>query len=281
MQMHHQNVVVMVNLVIPIIKMNISVIGLGTVGIATFKEISKKYKNIIGIDIDLKKLKKLKNYNVFPQIKKSEIYLINVYSSEEIIKVLNIIKTIKHEKKPLIIIESTIDPKFKHKIINLINKIKSNLVICPHRLNPKDKFHQVFNLNRVIAGLTKECLKRGVLFYSNFMNKKLLIKTDIDHAIMSKLVENTYRFIEIAIAEELSLLCKTNKELNLDFKKLRKCVNSKWNIEIKEARKGIGGKCLPKDTLILNNFFKKNKLITESIKINEKYKQFNLHNSKT
>jgi nucleotide sugar dehydrogenase len=257
--------------------MNISIIGLGTVGIETFKQIvkSKKHKQCIGIDINLKLIQSLKNkYNVRTQILKSDVYIINVYSSKQIINVIKNIIKINHKNKPLIIIESTIDPKYINDILTLANASKDcNLVLCPHRLNPNDKKHQVFNLNRVIAGATKECLNKGIKFYSEFMNKKLLTKTDINHAIFSKITENAYRFVEISIAEELCLLCKNNKKLNLNFKELRKCTNSKWNIDIKDAINGIGGKCLPKDVNILNNYFKSNSFFSTAIKIDKKYKK--------
>lgn len=254
--------------------MIISIIGLGVVGFETFKEISKKYKSCIGVDTNQNIINRLKSkYNVSKKIFTSNVYLINVYTSKQIINVIKDILKIKHKNKPLIIIESTIDPKYIKEILKISSPDKlCNLVICPHRLNPGDKKHHVFNLNRIIAGATKSCLKKGIDFYSKFMNKKLLTKTDINHAILSKITENTYRFAEISIAEELYMLCKKNKELNLNFKELRRCTNSKWNIDIKEARDGVSGKCLKKDTTIFNKFFTNNKMFSLSQKIDNKYK---------
>ncbi len=254
--------------------MKISIIGLGVVGFKTFKEIYKKYNNCLGVDTNNNLIEELqKKYkHISSKISKSDIYIIDVYTTKQIINVIKKIKSIKHNKKPLIIIESTINPKFISRIINLSDpNVFCNLVVCPHRLNPNDKEHQVFNLHRVIAGASKKCLNIGVNFYSQFMNKKMLIKTDINHAIFSKIVENAYRFVEISIAEELRLLCENNNH-KLEFNELRKCTNSKWNIDIKEALNGIGGKCLPKDIDILNENLKSNSFFSTALKIDKKYK---------
>jgi UDP-N-acetyl-D-mannosaminuronic acid dehydrogenase len=64
-------------------------------------------------------------------------------------------------------------------------------------------------------------------------------------AELSKVIENSHRFMEIAFAEELKMLCDA---YSLDFAELRDAVNSKWNVKILEPRKGIGGHCLPKDS---------------------------------
>jgi UDP-N-acetyl-D-mannosaminuronic acid dehydrogenase len=69
--------------------------------------------------------------------------------------------------------------------------------------------------------------------------------TNIEIAELSKVIENTYRMIEIAFAEELKMFCDSE---GINFEVLREAVNSKWNINILEARDGIKGHCLPKDS---------------------------------
>jgi len=66
----------------------------------------------------------------------------------------------------------------------------------------------------------------------------------IEVAEMSKIAENSYRYVQIAFAEELCRICS---RIGLDFNLLRSVCNSKWNVDIPEARDGIGGTCLPKD----------------------------------
>ena len=71
------------------------------------------------------------------------------------------------------------------------------------------------------------------------------IAGSIEVAELSKVIENSFRFLEIAFAEELKMFCKA---YSLDFKELRDAINSKWNVRLLEANEGIGGHCLPKDS---------------------------------
>jgi UDP-N-acetyl-D-mannosaminuronic acid dehydrogenase len=73
----------------------------------------------------------------------------------------------------------------------------------------------------------------------------LQILTCVEFAELTKVIENTHRFLEIAFAQELKMFCDDHA---LDFEELRASVNTKWNENIFEARQGIGGHWLPKDT---------------------------------
>ena len=222
----------------------ITLIGLGEVGLASYKEISKK-TDILGVDIDEGLIKKLKSdgFNVSTNLpERSDIYIICTYSTEQ---VLDVISKINYENQPLVIIESTLKPGTVEKIKNK----DCDLVLFPHRYNKDDPEHGIFNLDRIIGGLTEKATQRAIEFYLEFMDRKMIHTFPIDIVELSKPLENAYRFIEISIAEELSLICSKK---NIDFNKLREAVNTKWNIEIKEARNGIGGKCLPKDIEIIN-----------------------------
>lgn len=112
-------------------------------------------------------------------------------------------------------------------------------------------------------------LKRAIKFYSKFMNPALIHTTSLAIAELCKPLENAYRFYEIAFAEELKMLCDRKK---LDFELLRKAMNTKWNIDIKRARNGIGGHCLPKDIQLIRKFFPEFKMIKMAIEIDGKYK---------
>ncbi len=82
-------------------------------------------------------------------------------------------------------------------------------------------------------------------FYDD-LDIPLLEVEPIEIAEMAKITENAYRYVQIAFAEELRLICQRN---NMSFNQLRNACNSKWNTYIPEARQGIGGTCLPKDIL--------------------------------
>ncbi|MFW5886588.1 MAG: NAD(P)-binding domain-containing protein [Bacteroidota bacterium] len=254
-------------------KKEIAVIGLGTVGEEVFKEISKKNVKTFGIDVDKNKISRLKSegYATGDSIYKNfNIYIICVYYQKDII---NVVKSINYDNSPLVCIESTISPETLEKVTEIVVRQKgANLVLCPHRYNENDKNHHVFNQARLIAGATEICRKKGKDFYLNFIEKRHLIETEPAYAVISKLTENAYRFIEIAIAEELSLLCKRQ---SLDFEELRRCANTKWNIGIREARKGIYGSCLTRDTIILDKYFENNQFLKTALKADKNYKTQN------
>jgi UDP-N-acetyl-D-mannosaminuronate dehydrogenase len=88
----------------------ITIIGLGEIGLATYKEISKKEKNIVGVDINKELIQKLRTQGLKVSTKlpkKSDVYIISVYTTEQ---VLDILEKINCDNNPLIIIESTINP---------------------------------------------------------------------------------------------------------------------------------------------------------------------------
>ena len=256
----------------------ICIIGLGEIGSATLIDMLKipKEKKLnfqfSGADINDSTLENIKKtcpgVSCSKSIPLSDIYIILVYTTEQVECVINSIDKSKH---PLIIIESTIFPKTVDRLKKLWeNKKDFDLALFPHRFNPNDSVHRVFNLNRIVGAIDKKSLDRTLNLYYNFMPKELITEVSFEIAALSKVVENSYRFIEIAIAEDFKMECD---RLAIDFNELRKSVNSKWNIDLKEARDGIGGKCLPKDVALLNDFFNENKIIKTAIKRDEEYKK--------
>lgn len=230
--------------------MKIAIFGLGKIG----KNVLENIPNAIGIDIDDKLMSQC------------DVYIICVYTPEQVTDVIN---SIDYSNNPLVCIESTITLNILDELkTKVVEENNSNLVICPHRYFEGDERYGIFNQTRVIGGCTDKCLARGFDFYQKYMDSRNIITTDIKTAILSKFVENSYRFVEIAIAEELKLLCD---EKEIDFEELRRCVNTKWNIDIKEAREGIKGKCLQKDLRFFNDYFSDNVLFKKALEINEKY----------
>ena len=97
--------------------------------------------------------------------------------------------------------------------------------------------------------------------------------SSIEVAELTKIIENSHRYLQIAFAEELYLYCKSN---NISFTELRDSLNTKWNVEILEPRDGIGGHCLPKDTkmFINSSITLKSKILQTAIEIDESYKEY-------
>jgi UDP-N-acetyl-D-mannosaminuronate dehydrogenase len=118
-----------------------------------------------------------------------------------------------------------------------------NLAHVPHRYWPENPLRHGVPQLRVAGGVNTESLVDARDFYSD-MAVPLFQVEPIEIAELSKIVENAYRYLQIAFAEELKLFCNKNM---VNFNILRRACNTKWNIDIPEARTGIGGTCLPKD----------------------------------
>lgn len=247
----------------------VTVIGLGEIGFETLKEFSKKRRDVFGVDIDEKRLAEIrkKGYRAGTEIPQSAIYILAVYSTKQ---VLDVAKKLIYGNHPLLVIESTVLPGTYQKLLKWghARRAAFDLVLFPHRYNPGDPRHHVFNLTRVMGG-KPNALTRAMKFYARYIPKKLVYQTTGDIAELCKPLENAYRYTEIAFAEELSILCKKKK---IDFNTLRLACNTKWNIDIKEARDGINGKCLPKDIELINTFFGKKTFFTKAVDSDVKYK---------
>jgi len=216
-------------------------------------------------------------------------------------------KKISREAKDgsLISIESTVPRGTCRKIFETINH-RVHVVHFPHRWYGLDNETHGVNQLRVIGGVCKCCLELGLEFYgtknklllgdkvqneSNYCltqyapskeddrvenNKRLSIPlypvTNIEIAEMAKIVENSYRYVQIAFAEELYMYCKEN---GISFADLRNAINTKWNVEILEPRQGIKGHCLPKDTkmFLQSSQVGKSKIVMAAMESDGDYKR--------
>ena len=245
----------------------VAIIGMGEIGTAIYDDINKTNKvQIHGVDINPAIVEQLgkKGYSIGNIAPKSDVYIICVYTTEQ---VLNTVKKIKQDNKPLISIESTVHPESIKELVQLSYLQKFDLVVFPHRYNPNDSQHRIFNLKRVLGADNTAARARALEFYKQFMPQELLTCVPLETAALSKIVENAYRFFEISFAQELKRICD---QKGLDFELLKQAANTKWNIDIKDARDGIKGKCLPKDTKILADY-SGSTLLKTILDLNNKY----------
>jgi UDP-N-acetyl-D-mannosaminuronic acid dehydrogenase len=164
-------------------------------------------------------------------------------------------------KGTLVSLESTVPPGTSEYFVKPILEEESglkaghdfNLIYSYERVTSGRLVYNLVNLPRVIGGLTEDCTGKGLDFYSTFCNGGLS-RTDLLTAEMSKLVENTYRDVNIALANELSMMCGS---LGVDYYEVKGLVNKLPFIEgasnpfrnLHDPGAGVGGHCLPK-TLI-------------------------------
>jgi len=178
-------------------------------------------------------------------------------------------------KGKLIIIESSIPPgTFKDFVIPIISKNISLgndfwAAYAPERLSPSLALSEIQETPRIIG---HEDEKSGILaksLYQNMVHSEIFV-TNSKVAELSKLVENSYRDVNIAFANEISLICE---KYQIDFAELFKICNSHPRVNLHMAGPGVGGPCLPKDPYLLLNPTNgekiESKLITESRKIND------------
>jgi len=104
--------------------------------------------------------------------------------------------------------------------------------------------------------------------FTAFLEEWGSVPPSIEVAEMSKLVENSDRFVQIAFVEEVKMLCD---EVGISIEDVRTAVNTKWNCDLLEARDGIGKECLPKDIRLLASIGK-TPLLDGAIESDKKYK---------
>ena len=108
--------------------------------------------------------------------------------------------------------------------------------------------------------------------YSQSLEIPMHTVSTIEIAELTKIIENSHRYLQIAFAEELYLYCQANHIL---FTELRDALNTKWNVEILEPRRGIGGHCLPKDTkMFLNSSKVRSKILQSAMEVDSLYRDF-------
>jgi UDP-N-acetyl-D-mannosaminuronic acid dehydrogenase len=106
--------------------------------------------------------------------------------------------------------------------------------------------------------------------YSQSLEIPMHTVSTIEIAELTKIIENSHRYLQIAFAEELYLYCQAN---HIRFTELRGALNTKWNVEILEPRRGIGGHCLPKDTkMFLNSSKFRSKILQSAMEVDYLYR---------
>ena len=173
---------------------------------------------------------------------------------------MNKIKTHIHQDMLLVLESTTYPGSTKELILPYINEngfnVGSDFYLCfsPERIDPGNKNYNTSNTPKVIGGITKNCTNIGVLLYQYIVNKVVKVSST-ETAEMVKLLENTFRAINIGLANEVAIMCE---KLGVNV----------WEVIDAAATKpfgymkftpgpGLGGHCIPIDPHYLSWKLKK------------------------
>lgn len=154
------------------------------------------------------------------------------------------------EKGNTVIVESTIAPMSTDDIIKPIFEkagytIGKDLYLahCPERVLPGKIIEELIHNDRIIGGITPECSKKASEVYGQFVEGELML-TEAKTAELSKCMENTYRDVNIALANELAKICA---EIGVNALDVIKMANKHPRVNLHSPGPGVGGHCLAID----------------------------------
>jgi UDP-N-acetyl-D-mannosaminuronic acid dehydrogenase len=158
------------------------------------------------------------------------------------------------QKGATVVIESTISPGTIDKFITPLVEAEGfiigediNLVHAPERIIPGNMILELTQNSRTIGAYDRAAGERIKALYSSFCKGEIVV-TDIRTAEMTKVVENTYRDINIAFANELTKICRHN---NIDVYEIIKIANMHPRVNILQPGPGVGGHCISVDPWFL------------------------------
>ncbi len=180
-----------------------------------------------------------------------------------------------------IVIESTVSPgtidKFVRPVIEEADlKIGEDvhLVHAPERIIPGNMVYELLHNNRTIGADEKQIGEKIKQIYASFCQGEIVV-TDIRTAEMTKVVENTYRAVNIAFANELAKICRHD---DMDVYEIIKICNMHPRVNILQPGPGVGGHCISVDPwFLVGDYPSLAKVIDESMKTNDGMPDFVLN----
>ncbi|NCE71981.1 UDP-N-acetyl-D-mannosamine dehydrogenase [Odoribacter sp. Z80] len=149
-------------------------------------------------------------------------------------------------------------------------KDKIYIAYCPERVLPGNVIYELRNNDRVIGGINPESTEKAVCFYSQFV-QGTLHRTNAKTAEMCKLTENSSRDVQIAFANELSLICD---KAGINVWELIDLANKHPRVNILQPGCGVGGHCIAVDPyFIIADFPMESQVISKAREVNN-YKAF-------
>lgn len=275
---------------------SIAVVGLGYMGLPMAGLLCEAGYDVTGVDINIEKVDQInlgmapfeeegmpallksaidKGFRAYTTLSTANVYIISVPTpsvntkcdlSYVIRAFENVLLTARDGT--LIIIESTIKPKTcSDMLLPMIKETGKNILLahCPERAIPGNTLHELLYNDRVVGGIDSASTDAAYKIYASFCKGKV-IKTDATTAECIKLVENTFRDVNIAFANELDELLL---EYGVDTNEVISVANRHPRVNILSPGPGVGGHCIAVDPWFLVEDTKNGALIRTARKIND------------
>lgn len=176
-------------------------------------------------------------------------------------------------KGATVVVESTVSPGTMDKFVRPVveaNRFKIgediHLVHAPERIIPGNMVYELLHNNRTIGADERDIGEKVKKLYSSFCQGKIVV-TDVRTAEMTKVVENTFRAVNIAFANELAKICRHD---NMDVYQIIKICNMHPRVNILQPGPGVGGHCISVDPwFLVGDYPSIAKVIDESMKTND------------
>jgi UDP-N-acetyl-D-galactosamine dehydrogenase len=261
----------------------IAVIGLGYVGLPVALAFAKKFPNTIGFDISVEKVKALRQGIAYTGeastsgLKSSSLQITSDLDNlaETSFFVVAVPTPIDHNHRPdltflikaseivgkvlkpgaVVVYESTVYPGVTEdicgpvlaRVSGLQQGIDFKLGYSPERINPGDKAHTLEKIVKVVAGEDAETLERVASVYATIVDAGVYRAPSIKVAEAAKVIENTQRDLNVALMNELALICD---RLGLRTRDVLAAANTKWNF-LPFTPGLVGGHCIGVDPYYL------------------------------
>ncbi len=282
--------------------MKINVIGLGYIGLPTALTMANAGYEVIGTDYNKNLIHELNEGRVTfkekgldglfdaatkrgkitftTEYKKADLYIVSVptpydtfskkvdakYVVSAVESVLNIC-----DENSIIVIESTVSPGTIDKHVKPIINKKIHSVHAPERIIPGNMIYELKHNSRTIGADEKNIGEQVAEIYRKTTDGEVIV-TDIKSAEMTKVVENTFRAVNIAFANELAKICKHD---GMDVYEIIKICNMHPRVNILSPGPGVGGHCISVDPwFLVGDYPTLTKVIGESMKVNDSMPSF-------
>ncbi|MFS7200061.1 UDP-N-acetyl-D-mannosaminuronic acid dehydrogenase [Carnobacterium divergens] len=262
----------------------INVVGLGYIGLPTALMLASKGNNVVGTDYNKQLVETLntgkttfeeegletlfldavaENIKFTTEYESSDMYIVTVPTPYEKDNkqidpsfVISAVEAVMNncKKGAIVVIESTVSPGTIDKFVRPIIKSKNfkigediHLVHAPERILPGNMIHELKHNSRTIGADSIEIGEKVKAIYQTFCEAEIVV-TDIRTAEMTKVVENTFRDINIAFANELTKICRSD---DMDVHEIIKIANMHPRVNILNPGPGVGGHCISVDPWFL------------------------------